>query len=160
MQEPQQTPAPETQAADQPPAQGGGAWRGDDRRKRATPRLSRYTFIGGRRRGSRRKGEDVGTFVDQYNTGVWAVMMWIALMNAGDSFFTLYHLQSGGIELNPVAALMLASGRTGFVCLKSLLISVPLIVLCLHKNFPLARVGIWTAATAYTALLVYHLTLL
>jgi|SRR5882672_8075284 len=159
MSDPQQPPTPRARPAGQPAAQGG-PWRGEDRRQRATPRLSRYTFFGGRRRGSRRHGEDVGTFVDQYNTGVWAVMMWIALMNAGDSFFTLYHLQSGGIELNPVAALMLGTGRTGFVCLKSLLISVPLIVLCLHKNFPLARLGIWTAAAAYTALLVYHLTLL
>lgn len=134
--------------------------RGGDRRKRPTPRLSRYTFFGGRRRGARRQGEEVGTFVDQYSNGVWLVMVWIALMNAGDSFFTLYHLQSGGIELNPVAAAMLGCGRTGFVCMKSLLISVPLIVLCLHKNFPLARLGIWTAAGAYTTLLGYHILLL
>jgi hypothetical protein len=160
MPDPHETPARPHQRVDQPLMQNGSPWRGEDRRKHATPRLSRYTFVGGRRRGARRRGEDVGTFVDQYNTGVWAVMMWIALMNAGDSFFTLYHLQSGGIELNPVAAMMLATGRTGFVCLKSLLISVPLIVLCLHKNFPLARVGIWTAAAAYTSLLAYHLTLL
>jgi hypothetical protein len=87
-------------------------------------------------------------------------MLWIALMNAGDSFFTLLHLQAGGIELNPVAAMMLETGRIGFVLLKSLLITVPLIVLTLHKSFPLARVGIWTAAGAYTLLLAYHVALL
>ena len=160
MSDPQQSSPQQGEETAQELPPSAGARYGQDRRQRATPRISRYTFVGGRRRGARRLGERVGSFVDQYDRGVWAVMVWIALMNAGDSFFTLYHLQSGGIELNPVAALMLSSGRTGFVCWKSLLISVPLIVLCLHKNFPLARIGIWTAAAAYTTLFGYHLFLL
>ena len=87
-------------------------------------------------------------------------MIWIGLMNIGDSFFTLFHLQAGGIELNPFAALLLATGRTGFVVMKSLLISIPLLVLCLHKNFYLARIGLWVAASCYSLLLVYHIWLL
>jgi hypothetical protein len=135
-------------------------YRGPDRRRRPTPRFSRYTLWGGRRRGGRRAGETEGIFVDQYSRRLLLVMLWIALMNAGDSFFTLLHLQSGGIELNPVAAAMLETGRFGFVVIKSLVITIPLIVLTLHKSFPLARIGIWTAAAAYTALLVYHVSLL
>jgi hypothetical protein len=81
-------------------------------------------------------------------------------MNVGDSFFTLYHLQAGGIELNPFAAMLLSTGRVGFVVLKSLLISLPLVILCLHKNFFLARVGLFIAAASYTLLFVYHLWLL
>jgi hypothetical protein len=42
---------------------------------------------------------------------------------------------------------------------KSLLIAVALLVLVLHKNFWMARVGLWIAAEAYTLLNVYHLTL-
>jgi hypothetical protein len=135
-------------------------YRGPDRRSRATPRFSRYTLWGGRRRAGRRAGETDAIFVDQYSGRLLLVMLWIALMNAGDSFFTLLHLQSGGIELNPVAAAMLETGRFGFVLLKSLVITIPLIVLTLHKSFPLARLGIWTAAAAYTALLAYHVSLL
>jgi hypothetical protein len=136
-------------------------YRGPDRRQRPTSRLSRYSFWGGRRwTGGRRPGENGSVFVDQYSTRVWLLMLWIAVMNAGDTFFTLLHLQSGGIEINPVAAAMLTTGRAGFVCLKSLLISVPLLILCVHKNFPLARLGMWTAAAAYTALFAYHLSLL
>lgn len=135
-------------------------YRGPDRRQRPTPRFSRFTLFGGRRRRARRAGENDGTFVDQYSGRLLAIMLWIAVMNAGDSFFTLLHLQAGGIELNPVAEAMLGTGRVGFVLLKSLLITVPLIVLTLHKNFPLARIGIWVAANAYTVLLGYHLALL
>jgi hypothetical protein len=134
--------------------------RGPSRRREPTPRFSRYTFFGGRRRRGRREGETEGTFVDQYSGRLVAIMLWIAVMNAADSFFTLLHLQSGGIELNPVAEAMLQTGRIGFVLLKSLLITIPLIVLTMHKNFPLARLGIWTAAAAYTVLLGYHLALL
>ncbi|MBM3986559.1 MAG: hypothetical protein FJ294_01205 [Planctomycetes bacterium] len=136
-------------------------YRGPDRRQRRTPRWSRYTLFGGRRRsGGRREGENEGAFVDQYSGRLLIAMLWIAAMNALDSFFTLLHLQSGGIELNPVAEAMLESGRLGFVASKSLLIIVPLVALTLHKNFPLARTGIWTAAGAYTVLVGYHLTLL
>jgi hypothetical protein len=135
-------------------------YRGPDRRARPTPRWSRYTFLGGRRRGGRRQGESDGSFVDQYSLRMWLLLVWVALMNAGDSFFTLLHLQDGGIELNPVAEMMLQTGRTGFVALKSFLITVPLAVLCLHKNFPLARIGLWVAAGTYSVLLAYHVSLL
>ena len=149
-------PAPQAAA----PAAGERP-RGPDRRKRPTPRFSRYTLFGGRRRdGGRREGENDGAFVDQYSGRLAFAMLWIAAMNSLDSFFTLLHLQSGGIELNPVADAMLGTGRIGFVASKSLLIIVPLVVLTLHKNFPLARAGIWTAAGAYTLLVGYHLTLL
>ena len=135
-------------------------YRGPDRRERPTPRFSRYTLLGGRRRGGRRDGEHENSFVDQYSSRMWLLLVWVALMNAGDSFFTLLHLQDGGIELNPVAGLMLQSGRIGFVALKSFLITLPLAVLCLHKNFSLARLGLWVAAGTYSLLLAYHVSLL
>ena len=134
--------------------------RAGDRRRRPTPRLSRYSFLGGRRRGARRGGEGPHSFVDQYGLLMWGLLGWVALMNACDSFFTLLHLQDGAIELNPVAAWMLTTGRVGFVLLKSVLITLPLVVLCLHKNVPLARVGLGLAAAVYTALVAYHLWLL
>ena len=140
--------------------EASGERRQIDRRRQATPRLSRYSFVGGRRRGARRAGEDVHSFVDQYGQRMWALLAWVALMNACDSFFTLLHLQDGAIELNPVAAWMLTTGRSGFVVMKSILITLPLVVLCLHKNFPLARLGLWLAAAVYTALVAYHIWLL
>ena len=163
MTSPTPEPAPEAQTIQAAPgavSEDPPRYRGPDRRQRPTPRFSRYTFFGGRRRRGRRDGETEGIFVDQYSGRLLGIMLWIALMNAGDSFFTLLHLQSGAIELNPVAGAMLGTGRIGFVLLKSALITIPLIVLTLHKNFPLARIGIWTAAGAYTLLFAYHIALL
>ena len=133
--------------------------RGLDRRTQPTPRLSRYSLGGGRRRQVRRAGEREGTFVDRYGTGLILAVAWVALMNVADSFFTLVHLQAGGIEVNPVAQELLATGRLSFVLWKSTLISLALIVLCMHKNFTLARLGLWLAAGAYTLLVIYHLVL-
>ena len=140
-------------------ADSPGPYRGPDRRQRKTPRLSRYALWGGRRRRARRSDEAEGSFVDVHETWLLGALLWIALMNVGDSFFTLVHLQNGGTEVNPVAAVLLNTGRTGFVVLKSSVIALSLCVLCIHKNFYLARVGLWTAALAYTLLCVYHLLL-
>ncbi|MDF1798939.1 MAG: DUF5658 family protein [Planctomycetota bacterium] len=137
----------------------GGDRRGPDRRARPTPRLSRFTFWGGQRRDFRRSEEGVDAFVDRYPNWMLGLLAWIALMNLADSFFTLVHLQAGGIELNPFAAMLLETGRLGFVLWKAVLIGGAVLVLCMHKNFALARVGLGLAAAAYTALVIYHLTL-
>lgn len=133
--------------------------RGPDRRARPTPRLSRYAFFGGQRRVVRRDGEREGTFVDVYGLRLWCMVLWVVVMNLADSFFTLLHLQAGGIELNPVAQGLLELGRGSFVFTKSVLIGLALVVLVVHKNFFLARIGLWTAAGTYTLLAIYHLML-
>ncbi len=133
--------------------------RNRDRRQRPTPRLSRYALFGGRRRRVRRTEEVEGSFVDVYSQRLWCMILWVALMNVADSYFTLVHLQSGAIELNPVAQFLLETGRVRFVLYKSTLIALSLLVLCLHKNFILARFGLWMAAGAYTLLVAYHLSL-
>lgn len=143
------------------PRYGGREYvnRGLDRRRSRTPRISRYSFLGGRRKKVRRWEEVEGSFLDLYGTRLLLLLMWVALMNVGDTFFTLIHLQDGGRELNPVADMLLHSGRTGFVVWKSILIGSALVVLCVHKNFYLARLGLWAAAVSYTILIGYHLAL-
>lgn len=140
-------------------SRAGFELRGRDRRQNPTPRLSRFSFSSGRRRHIRRPEELEGSYVDRYGKFVVAAILWISVMNVGDSFFTLVHLQSGGVELNPVAERLLRTGRFGFVFWKCALISLALIVLSLHKNFWLARMGLWVSAGAYTVLNLYHMTL-
>lgn len=133
--------------------------RGPDRRRQPTPRLSRWSFVGGRRRAARRAGEKAGSFVDVYEPSLLALVLWIALLNLFDTYFTIVHLQRGGVEFNPVAEQMLLSGRTSFVVTKGVVIGVALLVLTVHKNYPVARTGLWLAAIAYTLLTGWHLAL-
>lgn len=130
-----------------------------DRRATPTPRLSRFSLRGGRRKSPRRNHEVDSSFVDLYGSGLLLAVLWVALLNAADSFFTIVHLQNGGSEANPIAGVLLLTGRVHFVWLKSGIISMALLVLCVHKNFGLARIGLWTAAGAYTMLLAYHISL-
>ncbi|HJO27201.1 MAG TPA: DUF5658 family protein [Planctomycetota bacterium] len=141
------------------PGAAAGSWSGPDRRGSGTPRFSRFSFWGGRRRVVTEGAAREGSFVDIYSARLLLAVFWIALMNAADSFFTMMHLQRGGIELNPVAGQLLRLGRWEFVLAKSILIAAALVVLVIHKNFTLARVGLFTAAGAYTLLVVYHLYL-
>ena len=98
-------------------------------------------------------------YVDVYDTRLLLALMWIALTNVADSFFTMVHLQGGGSEANPIADLLLMTGRANFVLLKSVLVALALVILCVHKNFRIARIGLWVAAGSYSALLAYHLLL-
>ena len=132
---------------------------GDEPAVAPTPRISRFSLFGGRRRRVQRSEELEGSFVDMYSTMMLVWVLWVSLMNLGDSFFTLVHLQAGGIEVNPVADALLRTGRFGFVFAKGALIGCALLVLTLHKNFWLARTGLWISTAAYTALVIYHLTL-
>lgn len=134
--------------------------RGLDRRTSDTPRFSKYSLRGGRRKEVRRDEEREGSFVDLYSPAILGLIFWVGLMNAADSFFTIFHLQVGGIELNPVAALLLETGRIGFVFGKAIMVTLALLVLCMHKNFYLARWGLAASVATYTALVGYHLWLL
>ncbi|TAJ11728.1 MAG: hypothetical protein EPO68_14270 [Planctomycetota bacterium] len=159
-----ESPQHEQHGASPDPRTADGAitpWgpRDRDRRRERTPRFSRFSFFGGRRRRARREHELEGSFVDLYGHRLWVLAMWTALMNTGDCFFTLVHLQAGGTEVNPIAAVLLGTGRLGFVLWKSLLIGLALLVLVQHKNFTLARFGLWTACGGYTLLFLYHLLL-
>jgi hypothetical protein len=159
MAESRSTPLPS--GTDPDPSAAGAlvARRGRDRRATPTPRFSRYSLFGGRRRGPRRAHEREGSFVDRYGPRLWLLVLWVALMNIGDTYFTLVHLQAGGVEVNPVADRLLQTGRVGFVLAKSVLIGLALLVLAIHKNFWLARLGLFTSAGIYTLLCLYHLTL-
>jgi hypothetical protein len=143
------------------PLRGGrsGAERGADRRRQKTPRLSLFTIAGGQRQEIRRTEEREGGFVDRYGSGLLLALMWIVLANIADSFFTLVHLQGGGTEVNPIADVLLQAGLTRFVLLKSALVGMALLILCVHKNFRIARLGLWAAAGAYTLLIAYHVAL-
>ena len=146
------------------PVDSQGPWHGytkqrTDRRRQPTPRLSRYSFFGGRRKGPRRLDERDGAFVDIYGARLWMLVFWTAGLNLADCFFTLVHLQAGGLEVNPMADLLLQTGRVGFVVIKAGLIGLALVVLTVHKNFWLARVGLGVAAGVYTLLTAYHLSL-
>jgi hypothetical protein len=72
---------------------------------------------------------------------------------------TLFHLEEGGCEANPLMYVALAHGTTLFVALKLSITCVAAWFLAAHQQFPLAYRGLHGLALGYGVLLAYHLTL-
>ena len=125
-----------------------------ERRKRPTPMVSKYTFVGGRRASA-----EPDSYTDIYKIPVLVAMLAVTSLNVLDSFFTLVYLQRGGSEANPIADWMINHGPQFFVFFKTFVMGGALAILCLHKNFHRARIGIWLGSTLYVLLTAYHLFL-
>lgn len=143
----------------QDPAQSAYVYRGPDRRKRPTPLVSRYSFLGGRRRGARRDHEKEGQFIDVYSWRAVSVLLFLFTLTVVDSVSTLIYLGKGGREMNPVAQWMIDQGPVFFVMLKGTLSGLCLLFVLLHKNFKPARVALGLAFGFYLLLDLYHLVL-
>lgn len=130
-----------------------------DRRARATPMLSRYSFFGGHRSRGRRDGETHNIFVDVYGQGTFLLATAIILLNALDAFFTLLFLGLGGEELNPVAQVLLDLGPMAFLWAKTAGIGVLATYLVIVRRFRGVQWGFWSVLFIYLVLLGWHLTL-
>ena len=133
-----------------------------DRRKRPTPFLSRYTFIGSRRWAVRRKN-DVARhiFVDRYGERLWLVLMLFLMLAVLDAILTLVLIENGvASEANPVMAFYLQHGNLTFFGVKILFTAFALLTFCVCKNRPFIKVTILALTATYLAVVIYQLTFL
>ena len=131
-----------------------------DRRKKPTPILSRYTLSG--RRCSFRRAEDQrkGGYVDCYGQSLFFYLLVIAGLNILDAFFTIIILESGGWEVNPIVRWAIDSYGSNAWCLKFAVVSCGAILLCLHSHFRMAKVSIMVIAVLFSGIVMYQLLLL
>jgi len=88
-----------------------------------------------------------------------ALVVFVLLLNILDALFTMMWIQRGGSEGNPVMAWVLEFGNSAFLVQKCLIVGIWLILLLVHKNFKIARVGLWALAGVYSLLMIYHVVL-
>jgi hypothetical protein len=84
----------------------------------------------------------------------------VLLASTLDAAFTLYHLQAGIPEANPVMVLALTGGDRLFVSLKMAMTGLGTWLLAVHQHFPLAYRGLHGLALTYSVVLLYHLLLI
>lgn len=135
-----------------------------ERRYRRTWR-SRYFWCGGRRHSPRRAAERGRCYTDVYGPGVMASVVMLMSGCVLDALLTLYLLDHGAVEANPLMAAALTLGTEEFVLLKVALTSACLLLLAIHHRFLLfrrLRVQHIMAclAAGYAALLLYELGLI
>lgn len=129
--------------------------------RRATPTHVWDSFRRGwkRRADARRVSELEGSYVDVYQPKDLGLLLCILLLNVMDAFFTLGWLQMGGREANAFMEWVLGFGNWVFLVQKCLVVGVWLIVLTVHKNFRVARIGLWSLFSLYSLVILYHFAL-
>ena len=131
-----------------------------DRRRQPTQGLSKYTFLGRRRRFRRKTDQERGGYTDRYSAGLFFVLIFIAGLNILDSFLTMIILDHGGWEVNPIVRCVIQLYGDRFWVWKFVIVSTSLILLCLHSHFGRARILINAAAFIYAAVVLYQIFLI
>ncbi len=110
-----------------------------DRRRKALPPL-RYLIAGGRRREVRRV-EDSHRIVllDRYSPKLFAAILGILCLSLLDAVLTLYLVEQGSSELNPVMDYFLKKGPLIFTVAKYVLTCVAVLIFLVLANSVVPR---------------------
>lgn len=132
--------------------------RKEDRRKSPTPMISRYTFRG-KRKASRRDLEKYNYYVDRLGKRVWTVIGTVMFLSILDSLFTLYFLNRGFQEINPVMNFALFISKPAFILIKYALTIIGILLIAIHKRFIFVKELMILIIVMYTLLNCYHIYL-
>lgn len=115
-----------------------------ERRRQNRRRFSLRSLIGAlfilRRRRSRRKDDQLNTYIDWYEPWPLVASVVIILLSSLDAFLTLILLNHGAVELNVLMDWLIKMDIRTFAAVKLAITGLALIILVLHFNFQLYRV--------------------
>ena len=128
---------------------------GADRRQRFLPPF-RYLIFPGRRKQVRRQDDHHRVLLlDHYSSSLFAVIVLILAFSLTDAFLTLWLVDRGATEINPVMAYFLAHGPTVFIGAKYVLTCSSLLILVVFSHVFLRRVGIYIRSIITTILMLF-----
>jgi hypothetical protein len=127
----------------------------DDRRDKPTGFIDSLSGKARRRHG-RRQGESENSYVDVYHRRDVLLILAIFIFNVFDAVFTLAWLQRGGTEANPAMDYLIRVGDSAFLLQKCFVVGIWLLILIVHKNFRVARLGLWMLLALYGLIFLYH----
>jgi len=150
--------SPEAGLPEEPQSPNGDRRIGDDRRDSPTKSWDSLFGFHRRERG-RRTGESENIYVDAYSKHDVALTVSILVLNILDAFFTLRWIDMGGGEGNPLMNVLIETSDLMFILQKCLVVGLWIVILMIHKNFRIARFGLWGALILYAGILLYHFSL-
>jgi Domain of unknown function (DUF5658) len=128
---------------------------GKDRRNRRVPEI-KSLFIYARRKNIRRQDDQFKTvYVDQYSPALLTPVLLILLLSITDAFLTLFLVDRGAREINPVMAYFLKFGPFTFMSVKYFLTSYAVIVLLIFNNVYFRKLKIYTRSLFSCAVAVF-----
>ena len=105
----------------------------------------RSLLLGGRRETIRRREDRSRIFwADRYSTGLFAAIVVTLFLSVLDALLTLYLINHGAYEVNPIMAYYLDVGPYAFFSVKYALTCVAVIVLLMFRNVFLRTIRIFT----------------
>lgn len=140
-------------------AEGGNDRRGDSERRESPTRIWDSILGFSRRARGRRDGEIENIYVDSYTREDLLLTVGVLVLNILDAFLTLRWMSMGGGEGNPLMDMLIRSNDILFLFQKCVVVGVWLVILVIHKNFRIARLGLWGAFILYSGILLYHFAL-
>ncbi len=81
-------------------------------------------------------------------------------LNVMDALFTMMILEKGGWEMNPIVRSVIQMYGDKFWIWKFAIVSVPLVLLCLHSKFRLATPMILGVGFIYVAAILFQIFLM
>ena len=131
-----------------------------DRRRQPTVGLSRYVFFGQRKGLRRRTDQEKGDYIDRYGPGLFFILVSIIGLNVLDSLLTMMILELGGRELNPVVLSVMGLCGEKFWVWKFAIVSICMVLLCLHSRFKRVMAVCIGSALVYLAVTLYQIFLI
>lgn len=127
-----------------------------DRRFRPTSFISTLRF-GGRRKSFRRIGERENQYVDRLSLRTFALTFTIFIFSTLDAILTIFQLNNGATELNPIINRIIQFGIQPTLIIKSLGVGLVVCFLASHQNFKISFYGMHALAGIFVVLLAYHM---
>ena len=132
----------------------------NDRRKKPTPALSWYTFLGRRKEFRIKSDQEKGGYVDRYSSKLFLFLVLILGLNILDVLFTMIILDNKGWELNPIVQSVMNIHGDRFWIWKFAIVSLSLTLLCLHSKFRPVKQIIVGLSLIYLLTILYQLLVL
>jgi hypothetical protein len=129
-----------------------------DRRMGATKPISRYTFVG-RRKKSQRSNELDNYYVDRYELHLLIITGLIIVFCILDAYFTLEILHFGGSESNLLMSIFMEKSLVLSLIVKFSITVIGSVFLLVHKNFKIFS-AIKTHIFLYLIFFVYFVLIL
>ena len=132
----------------------------EDRRQKPTRPFSRYMILGRRRYVRRKKDKKSQLYVDRYDHSLLVALLLIVLLSVLDGYFTIFHVDRGAQEINPLMNLLLGCGDCWFFIVKYLLTVIGVLIFCIYQNLLVVKAVLGFVLVFYVGVLANHLFLM
>ncbi len=98
--------------------------------------------------------------MDRYGHYLFLSLLIIVLLSVFDAYFTMFHVEEGAREINPLMNFLIGYGNIYFFTIKYALTVVGLFILCVYKNLFIVRATILFVIFLYVTVLANHILLI